>query len=350
MKNWASHWLRARARQLASKRRPLRFLARVARRLLAAGPRTEAADRDRVSVFWEEQFERMSADDSYWCNNNLIADQVQRLISRGSTKHWLSWLLQDYFRDHQPFARSLSLCCGDGAHELTLYQSGKVRFVQGFDISAGAVRQANAKFLQAGAPRDAFLFEARDANNLDLRGRFDLILSTGALHHVTALEDLAEKVHALLDVDGYFVVLEFVGPNRFQWTARQCGLINGLLAQLDPYYLKDRTRTTMAPLTVEEMLRIDPSEAVRSEDVLPVVRARFKVEYKSAYNGTLIHQLYPLLNVALGNRARPDFDSVVRLLLYFEDVLIREGLLPSDFVFLICRRQDHPGGSRPHAA
>jgi hypothetical protein len=54
-----------------------------------------------------------------------------------------------------------------------------------------------------------------------------------------------------------------------------------------------------------------------------------------------MHMLYPLLNQQLTNAGERDFDSVVRLLLYFEDVLIKSGQLPSDFVFMICRSLSH---------
>jgi SAM-dependent methyltransferase len=308
-------------------------------------------DNTRVSAYWDQQFAKIRADNSCWINNGIVAANLYRLISGGSEKYWLHWLLEDYFRDVPAFGRSFSICCGDGSHELMLHNSKKVKFVRGFDISEGAIRQANEKLRQAGAAEGSYLFEVKDANNLDVEDRFDLVLSTGALHHVTELEGLLDKVHALLRPDGYFVLLEFVGPNRFQWTARQCELINGAAAQLDPHYLRGGVRGVLSPPPVEEMLRIDPSEAVRSEDIVPLVRDRFRVEYEKAFNGTLMHMLYPMLNADLANRGGRDFDSIVRLLLYFEDVLVRGGLLPSDFVFMICRSRSHTGGGpvRPSA-
>jgi SAM-dependent methyltransferase len=298
-------------------------------------------DNTRVSDFWAQQFARMRADNSCWTNNHLVAAHLYRLISGGSSKHWLAWLLEDYFGGLSSFKRSLSVCCGDASHELILHHSKKVEFVRGFDISEGAIRQANERFRAASAPRDAYLFEVRDANNLDIDGRYDLILSTGALHHVTNLESLLNNVQAVLDLDGYFVLIEFVGPNRFQWTKQQCDLINGALAQLDSHYLKEGLRLTLGPPAIEEMMRIDPSEAVRSADILRLVRQRFHIEYESNFNGTIMHMLYPLLNQELTNKGERDFDSVVRLLLYFEDVLIKTGQLPSDFVFMICRSPSH---------
>jgi ubiquinone/menaquinone biosynthesis C-methylase UbiE len=304
------------------------------------------ANNARVSAHWDQQFAKTRADNACWINNHVIVEHLYRLISGGSSKHWLQWLLEDYFHDLPVMERSLSICCGDGSHELILHQSKKVKFVRGFDISDGAVRQAKEKFVQAGAASGTYLFEVKDANCLNMRDRFDLILSSGALHHVTALEDLLDKLHAMLQPNGYFAMLEFVGPNRFQWTDHQCQLINGVLAQLDPRYLKNGVRPAFGRPPIAEMLRIDPSEAVRSQDVLPLVRGRFETEYESEFNGTLVHMLYPLLNAELANRQNVDYDTIVRLLLYFEDVLVRSGVLPSDFVFLVCRRKDRQGGKR----
>jgi SAM-dependent methyltransferase len=304
---------------------------------MSAAAQTSAGDHTRVSDHWGQQFERIRADGSVWINNWLISDHIYRLVSGGSQKYWLNWLMEDYFSNVPAFKSSLSVCCGDGSHELELYKSKKVKFVRGFDISAGAIRQANEKFLRAGAMQDSFLLEVKDANNLDIRDHFDLILSTGALHHVTELENLLDKMHGMLRPNGYFVMLEYVGPNRFQWTPRQCELINGFLAQLDPHYLLDGRSPELVPPPIDEMLAIDPSEAVRAEDIVPLVRERFQVEHEKNFNGTLMHMLYPRLNADLANQGQRDFDSIVRLLLYFEDVLVRGGLLPSDFVFLICR-------------
>jgi SAM-dependent methyltransferase len=311
-------------------------------------------DNGRVSEFWGEQFACNAVDASNWVNNQLISDHLNLMITAGGGVRWLQWMLRSYLHGVPTIGRSLSICCGDGAHEEQLYASGKVKFVHGFDISEGALGRAREKLLRAGAPPDSFLFEVRDANNLQIDGRFDLILSSGAIHHVTELEDLLDKVHDLLTPDGYFVVLEYVGPNRFQWTEGQCNIINGILSQLDPHYLKGGARTVLSAPPIPGLMAIDPSEAVRSEDIIPLVRERFHVEFETRCNGTLMHMLYPLLNGSLGNRGERDFDSIVRLVLYFEDVLIRSGVLPTDFAFLICRRKDHPSAGavrwRPPAA
>jgi len=300
-------------------------------------------DQHRVSDYWSKQFETMRTDNSYWLNNKIVEESTYRLMT-DAPKHWLEWLLNDYFA-RQTFERSLSVCCGDGAHEIQLYQSGKVRFVSGVDISAGAIKQAIVRFEAVAAPKDRYRFEMRDVNALELDGSFDLILSTGALHHTTNLEDLLAKLEHVLAPNGYFVVVEFIGPNRFQWTDRQIEIANKVLNVLDPFYLRNGDRSRFERPSIESMLKSDPSEAVRSADVYPLVKKYFEVRYERFYNGTLLHQLHPLLRSELANRQQRDFDSIVKLILLMEDLLIKNDVLPSDFVFLICQKFD-PGTRR----
>jgi SAM-dependent methyltransferase len=302
--------------------------------------RGEAAETDNhlVSWYWTTQFEAMREDNSYWLNNRVVEESTYRLMT-DTPDHWLTWLLNTYFKNRM-FNRSLSLCCGDGAHEIQLYNSGQVRSVNGFDISEGAIEQAIKRFEDAGAPKDSYWFGVRDVNRLQLEGKFDLILSTGALHHTTNLEELLAKVEDLLEPTGYFVIVEFIGPNRFQWTDRQIEIANKILEVLDPYYLKNGHRVTFERPSIESMLRTDPSEAVRSAEVYTLVKKQFAARYERFYNGTLLHQLHPLLRSEFANHQRRDFDSIVRLLLLMEDLLVKNDVLRSDFAFLICQRRD----------
>lgn len=307
---------------------------------------TTESESSRVSEHWSEQFIKNRTDLSCWVNNKIIASQIQQRISGSETdEYWLTWLLTRYFHPERVFERSLSICCGDGGHEIQLSQSGKVKFVQGIDLSEGALQQARARFVQAGVPETSYRFEVGDCNELHVESGFDLILASAALHHVKNLEGLLTKLKLALLPEGYLVLLEYVGPNRFQWTDRQCELINGMLSQLDPHFLAGNARTRLTAPPVSEMIRIDPSEAIRSRDILPLIREHFEVEYESNFNGTIAHMLFPLLNSELSNQGNRDFDSIVRMILYFEEQLIRFGALESDFVFMICRAKNAPSST-----
>lgn len=304
----------------------------------------------RVAEHWQHQFAKNRADNSLWTNNQIVVRHIYRLISGGSEEHWLSWFFDHYLANGVVFERSLSVCCGDGAHELGIANTCRVRFIRGFDISEGAIAQANASFEKAGIPNGSYIFEVADAGDLQLEDRFDLILSTGALHHVANLEGLLSKLAGMLGPDGYFVVLEYVGPNRFQWTDPQIGVINGILRQLDLRYLKENSRIELGRPSMAEFMAIDPSEAVRSEDIMGLLPEYFTIEYLRNFNGTVMHPLYPLLEAQLTNANEPDFDSIVRMILWIEDFLIRGQVLSSDFAFAICRSKERPehGAPQPH--
>lgn len=308
------------------------------REVLARIPLTAGvgSDLDRVSHFWADQFETRRNNAAYWMHNPIIEREVYRLMT-GTPYHWLNWLMKGYFAGVERFKRALSICCGDGAHELELLKSGKVNHLTGFDISEGALQQARERIRTAGFGDDRFSLEVKDANRLTLDTCYDLILSVGAIHHVENLEGLMEEIARCLDPDGFFVLVEYVGPDRFQWTDDQIEFINGLLGTLDAKYLFNGRVTKFNRPSVEDMIRADPSEAIRSSEILGLVRQHFSVAYERAFNGTIVHMLYPLLNPDLGGGGHADFDSIVRLLLYFEDVLTKRGILAPDFVFLVCR-------------
>ena len=48
-------------------------------------------------------------------------------------------------------------------------------------------------------------------------------------------------------------------------------------------------------------MAIDPSEAVRSEDILRLLPDYFTIEYLRNFNGTIMHPLYPLLDARFTN-------------------------------------------------
>jgi SAM-dependent methyltransferase len=297
---------------------------------------TEAERAARVSQHWEAQFAKNRADPSLWTNNHIVARHINQLIT-DAEHHWLPWFLNCYVSPHLVFENSLSICCGDAAHELALAKTGRVKFISGFDISEGAVAQARAAFRDAAIDPAAYRFEVADANELSVGASADLIFSTGALHHVADLEALLSRLADVLTRDGYFIVVEYVGPNRFQWREAQVNVVNAIVEQLDLRYLRGGVRTTLGPPALDDIIAIDPSEAVRSEEIVPLLRDHFAIEYLREFNGTIVHPFYPLLNPAFTNAGSPDFDSIVRLILVLEDQLIKAKVLSSDFVFAICR-------------
>jgi hypothetical protein len=157
------------------------------------------------------------------------------------------------------------------------------------------------------------------------------------------LERVLGEVNTSLRSGGLLVVNEFVGPSRFQWTDKQLQIINDLLVLLPPRYrvnlryppqLKEEVKRP----TIAEMDASDPSEAIRSADIIPLIANMFEVVERIDYGGTVLHML---LSDIVGNfdpKVEAD-QTIIRLLCNFEWTLLREGILPSDFAVIVSRKK-----------
>jgi hypothetical protein len=152
------------------------------------------------------------------------------------------------------------------------------------------------------------------------------------------------RVHDSLLPNGFFVACEYVGPNQLQWLPAQVEAINELLAILPERYLRrvsdpsDFKRRFPGPSPIQWMNEHDPSEAIRSEEIIPLVRSIFELLELKPAGGTLLHML---LQDIVGNfDPASDVDNCIqRLLCHVEWKLIATGALKSDFTYLAARRR-----------
>lgn len=143
--------------------------------------------------------------------------------------------------------------------------------------------------------------------------------------------------------DAVLIINEYVGPRRFQYGDDVLDIVNRLLACL-PARLRDgaverqRYECKVRP-TIEEMIASDPSEAVRSDDILPLVRERFAPIDERPLGGTILqHLLYDIVqNFDFG---KPKERAMIEILCTFEAALIDAGVIPCDFTIAAARRKD----------
>ncbi len=171
---------------------------------------------------------------------------------------------------------------------------------------------------------------------------YDVIFGISAIHHVSNLEHLFREVYLALKPGGYFFMDEFIGPNKFQWTWQQLAAINEQITALPPYLkrsLHDGTpKGCLGRCTIEEMDAIDPSEAIRSEDILKVLPHYFDLLELKGSGGSILHLL---LEGIAGNFADDDPVAMKYMKSFFEleDRMIADGTLQHDFAVIIARRK-----------
>jgi SAM-dependent methyltransferase len=275
----------------------------------------------------------------YWQSHPLTLRHINRLITGDEAEDWMAFTKRRFLPAGAE--RGLSLGCGHGTVERDAIALGLCRSFDGFDISEEALEVARADAERAGVG-DRINYVAADLNALELpRDTYDLGIVVQALHHIEELEHLLDQVMAALRPGSLFLVNEYVGPARFQWLDKTQELMNRLLEVLPHEYkvnprngfVKDHIERTPA----EEIARVDPSESVRSDEIVELLRSRFEVVYHADYGGTLLQFLLADIAANFHDDDAKDV-AMLDLMSLFEATLIRERVLPSDFAFLVLRR------------
>lgn len=233
----------------------------------------------------------------------------------------------------RPGARIYSPGCGPADKELTLAAAVPDRHFVATDITPAILEGARAVAAQRGLRN--LEFHVADFNTLSLEPRsFDAVLGLGAIHHVEALERFWSEVHKGLKPGGVVLAQEFVGPNRMQWRAAQVEHGNRVLRDLVPDAHKVHHREVVTT-PVAEMMRLDPSEAVRSEELLSTCKAAgFEIlGYASA--GCALLQPVLMNQVHTFDVRNWQHNLVLVRLFEEEDRLMREGVLGDDFAMWV---------------
>jgi SAM-dependent methyltransferase len=301
---------------------------------------TDAPDEDlrraKVNEVWSADAARDTQElGRYWMAHPMVRDRVNRLASgradRDAYGHLAELLRGRGWR--LPVARALSIGCGFGALERGLVATNLVQRIEALDLAEGAILEARRLAAEAGYA-DRISYEVSDLESASFAPGFDIIFAHSSVHHVERLEELFAAVKRALRPGGLFHLNEFVGPTRFQWTDAQLALCNTLLDQL-PDRLKrlpdGQTKPRIARPTVADMIAFDPSESVRSADIVPLMRAHFDVIEERRLGGAVLH----LLLADIGQNFRPDDPqdcAAMQSLFDAEDAAMADGRIGSDFM------------------
>lgn len=229
-----------------------------------------------------------------------------------------------------------------------------------------------------------------DANSLTLpSSQYDAVWIHSAMHHFQQLEHIYSEVKQSLKPNGLMVMQEYIGPSQFRFPERQKEIANLCLGLLPVRYrtfmkesleldaerspltkgagwtlsrlmdkvkdgdlvsaLRRRLHTYRAKFTGQPLVKssiafpssrdvvaADPTEAVRSAEILQVVQKHFEIIERKDWGGNIFQFL--LAGIA-GNFTEDDpcSTSLLQMLLKIEDALIACGELESDFAYIVAR-------------
>lgn len=169
-------------------------------------------------------------------------------------------------------ARVADIACGMGWSSIAMALAYPKITVDGFDLDADAINQAQKNAMDAGVA-DRVTFYAADASDLALSGRYNFVTIIEALHDMPRPVQALRTARSLLEEDGWLLVVdeltddEFIVPttdrerHNYGWSVVSC-LPD---AMGDPETAA--TGTVMRPATVR---RYALEAGFRDVEVLPI--------------------------------------------------------------------------------
>lgn len=276
-----------------------------------------------------------------WMANTAVLMHLNERATGDPARDWLSaWAHRWFVGDG---LRVLVLGCGEGWLERAVAGWPFVAHIDAVDFAEHAVARAREAGRLQGATGAKVEYGVVDLNRDELpRDAYDVVVAHSVLHHVENLEHGYAQIERCMRSDATLVISEYVGPNRFQYGDDVLSMINALLRAL-PEELR-RPFDGGAPFeartrpTVEEMIANDPSEAVRSEELVVFTERYFDIRERKNIGGTILqHLLYDIVqNFRFDD---PRERSLLQMLCTIEAMFVDSGRIPCDFVLLAARKK-----------
>jgi SAM-dependent methyltransferase len=231
-------------------------------------------------AFWDRETE--SPSHTSWLEHPAIRLYTLRQIDPIDAEWPVDWF--KIWLQGRRFARGLSIGCGSGPFERDLIGHDLCDRIDAFDASLQSIRIAQ------GAAGDRIHYFVADFNRCAFRPRsYDAVFFHQSLHHVERLEELLAGVRAWLRPDGLVYLDEYIGPSRTAWSDELIAPQRAVFERL-PAEMK---RTAELPLPIQED---DPSEAVRSDEIMQVLEQEFEIAAFRGYGGNLLSVIFPNLD------------------------------------------------------
>ena len=301
-----------------------------------------SSDLHRASEHWDQwQTTRQANGQLYadWGDHPTVFKAVMRECF-GKENHDFFTYLQTHY-PHCQTAHALSLCCGDGSFEAQLIQKGVFERITGLEISHERIKHGQTQ-IEAGHLSEQMTFLQQDVN-LGHFGEacFDVVFAKAALHHIENLELAFEGIKRCLKPGGLLVAIDFFGPTRFQWTDEQLHASNWFWEhRVLPTFLSDADNSLTEPIrrpSIESMINMDPSEAVRSSDIMAHIESNFQVLENFALGGTVMNLLLYGHRVNRFDAKDPFHNAILEEAVFYERQLLDNGVLSSDFRFVVAK-------------
>lgn len=294
-----------------------------------------------VAEFWSNNTSEEYFGITYWLANPLINQHFNfRLVGERDFKSWVKFTF-DYHLGGELKDSVLSVGCGSGELERGLAQLGVARNIIGIDLSPKRIAIAREKALELNL-QDTVTYIEANAENMELgSATYDAIYFNSSLHHMSDLDEILSNCSKALRPGGRLFVNEYIGPNRFAFNERERQLMSNVFQLIPERYRVSHAKADLGQVRTEvgipdplEVARVDPSEAIHSEEISDAVARHFDIVEQNNTIGSLMQFM---LDGIAGNfkESDPQSISILNMIFEIERSLVDSGELRPHFALIV---------------
>jgi SAM-dependent methyltransferase len=265
-------------------------------------------------------------------SGDVLEQRTNTLYTGDPQRSWIEDLIA-----RGPFAEAAVLGCDHGNYERQWLERGGSEHLDVYELSEGVIRKVRAGlglgWTELYGPNRRVRFIRTDLNFARLpENHYDVIWSSGCMHHIVELEHLLEQIERALRPGGLFAIRDYVGEVRMQFGAERLRRINALLQEVPARY---RRSDQLAPAP---LAGLSPFCAVRSDEIIPLLDQRFDLVHKARAGA-----LFPLtfaIDLAAIERDDPALGARLQAV---EEEALRDQTMPACGVYAVYRKRPPHG-------
>ena len=220
--------------------------------------------------------------DKYWNDIPQVINYKNKLSTDDKNTHWIDDIPKR-FKEFIPFDNVLIVGCGNGWLERKLFDMKISKNFDAFDISEKYIQEAESK--KENRTIHYFIDDINDLQNIGHK-KYDAIFNFAILHHATEIDNAMKKLSITLKSEGLIFNEEYVGPARNQYSEFHLQKMLEIMKHLPE---KFHSKHILRPPLVN--FRVEPSEAIHSDMVIPTFKKYFNTVYEKNLNGGIAYQI-----------------------------------------------------------
>tara|TARA_B100001287_G_scaffold85837_1_gene71704 strand:+ start:1131 stop:2465 length:1335 start_codon:yes stop_codon:yes gene_type:complete len=197
----------------------------------------------------------------------------------GQDIDWKDYLLDN---GNSGFEHALILNCGNGRVERELYDTGIIKKATAVEYIKELVDQCNKNK----GSRDITYIQ-HDINTISFpENTFDCVINFAACHHIMKIEEVMVNITRWLEPNGCFIHNDYIGPQRNQYSRQTWNAMNIVNNSINKKYRKH-----LGYPDVQQMMLDDPTEAINSNSILPVLYDLFDIQTHTKSGGAIAYEI-----------------------------------------------------------